>query len=102
MAFCVKLTYIVILLYHRAANEVAVKICTFVLQMFFVRGMQVILFYNIVYVYVCKIGEEKFGGGGGRFHGWVNPTRSSGIRTESVTAPMIQLDHCFCSGRFKR
>ena len=23
--------------------------------------MQVIFFYNIVYVYVCKIGEEKFG-----------------------------------------
>ena len=23
--------------------------------------MQVILFYNVVYVYVCKIGEEKFG-----------------------------------------
>ena len=21
-----------------------------------------ILFYNVVYVYVCKIGEEKFGG----------------------------------------
>ena len=22
--------------------------------------MQLILFYNVVYVYVCKIGEEKF------------------------------------------
>ena len=30
----------------------------FVLGIFFVRG----LFYNIVYVYVCKICEEKFGG----------------------------------------
>ena len=29
---------------------------------FFVRGMQDILFYNIVYAYVCKICEEKFGG----------------------------------------
>ena len=28
-----------------------------------------ILCYNVVYVYVCKIGEEKRGGGGGRFHG---------------------------------
>ena len=44
-----------------------------------------ILFYNVVYAYVCKIGEEKFVGDGGRFHGWVNPTRSSGIRTVSVS-----------------
>ena len=51
-----------ILLYRGAADEVAVEICAFVLQIFFVRGMQVILFYNVVYVYVCKIGEEKFGG----------------------------------------
>ena len=62
MAFCVKLTCIAILRYRRAADEVAVEICAFVLQIFFVRGMQVILFYNVVYVYVCKIGEEKFGG----------------------------------------
>ena len=51
-AFCVKLTYIAILRYRRAVDEVAVEICTFVLQIFFVRGMQVIKFYNIVYVYV--------------------------------------------------
>ena len=36
--------------------------CAFVLWIFFIRGMQVILFHNVVYVYVCKIGEEKFGG----------------------------------------
>ena len=40
-------------------------------------------------------------GGGGHFHGWVNPTRSSGIRTVSVTVPTNQLDYCFSSGRFK-
>ena len=51
-AFCVKLTYIAILRYRRAADEVAVEICAFVLRIFFVRGMQVILFYNVVYVYV--------------------------------------------------
>ena len=62
MAFCVKLTYIAIFWYHKVADEVAIEICTFVLQIFFVRGIQVILFYNVVYVYVCKIGEEKFGG----------------------------------------
>ena len=28
-----------------------------------------ILFYNIVYVYVCKISEEKFGGCWWSFHG---------------------------------
>ena len=56
--------YIAILRYRRAADEVAVEICAFVLQIFFVTGMQIILFYNVVYVYVyvCKIGEEKFGG----------------------------------------
>ena len=58
-AFCIKLTYIAILQYRRAADEVAVEICD--LWIFFVRGMQVILFYNVVYVYVCKIGEVKFG-----------------------------------------
>ena len=62
MAFCVKLTYIAILQYRRAADEVAVEICVFVLRIFFVRGMKVILFYNVVYIYVRKIGEEKFGG----------------------------------------
>ena len=38
---------------------------------------------------------------GGRFHGQVNPTRSSGICTVSVTVPTNPLDHCFSSGRFK-
>ena len=56
-----------------------------------------ILFYNTVYVYVCKIGEEKFGGWWSGFHGWVNRTRSSGIRTVSVTVPTNQLDYCFNS-----
>ena len=51
-AFCVKLTYIAIVRYRRAADEVAVEICEFVLKIFFIRGMQVILFYNVVYVYV--------------------------------------------------
>ena len=27
---------------------------------------------------------RSLAGGGGRFHGWVNPTRSSGIRTVSL------------------
>ena len=54
-----------------------------------------ILFYNVVYVYVYLVG------GGGHFHGWVYPTRSSGIRTVSVTVPTNQLDYCFSSGRFK-
>ena len=61
-AFCVALTYTAILRYRRAADEVAVEICASVLGIFFVRGMQLILFYNVVYVYVCKIGEETFGG----------------------------------------
>ena len=46
MAFCVRLTYF----------------SDFTVPGSFVRGMQLILFYNVVYVYVCKIGEEKFGG----------------------------------------
>ena len=39
--------------------------------------------------------------GGGRFHGKVNPTRSSGIHTVSVTVPTNPLDHCFNYGLFK-
>ena len=31
--------------------------------------MQVILFYNVVYVYVCKIGEGRLAGGNWPFHG---------------------------------
>ena len=57
-----------ILQYRAAADEIAVDICVFVLWIFFVRGMQLILFYNVVYVYVCKTSEERFGGSGGRFH----------------------------------
>ena len=52
-----------ILRYCWAAEEVVVlKNCAFVLWIFFVRGMQEIIFYNIMYAYVCKICEEKFGG----------------------------------------
>ena len=62
--------------------------------------MQVIFFYNIVYVYVCKIGEEKvLGTVGCRFHCYVNPTQSSNIRTVSVTVPTNPLDNCFSSVR---
>ena len=60
-AFCVNLTYVAILRYRRVADEVAVEICAFVSWIFFVRGMEVILFYNLVYVYVCNIGEKQFG-----------------------------------------
>ena len=51
-----------ILWYRAAADEIAVDICVFVLWIFFVREMELILFYNVVYVYVCKTSEEKFGG----------------------------------------
>ena len=44
------------------ADEVAVEICEFDLHILFVRGMQVILFYNVVYVCVCKIGAKQFDG----------------------------------------
>ena len=44
-----------ILRYRPAVIEIAVDISAFVLWIFFVRGMQVILFYNVVYVYVCNI-----------------------------------------------
>ena len=79
-----KLTYIPILRYRRAADAVAVEICAFVLQIFFVRGMQVILFYNVVYVYLCKIGEEKFGG-------W---WRSFSWLVQSN--PVVWHPHCVC------
>ena len=60
--FCVKLyIFIAILWYRWAAEEVVLDICAFVLRIVFVRGMQEILFYNIVYAYACKI-CEKLGG----------------------------------------
>ena len=43
--------------------------------------------------------RRSLAGGAGRIHGWVNPTRSPGIRTVSV--PTNQLDYSFSSGRFK-
>ena len=47
--------FLAILRYRPAVIEIAVDISAFVLWIFFVRGMQVILFYNVVYVYVCNI-----------------------------------------------
>ena len=47
--------------------------------------MQVYFVCNII-VYVCKIGEEKFGGYWWSFSWFkVNPTRSSGIHTNTVS-----------------
>ena len=48
--------------------------------------------------------RRSLAGCGGRFHDWVNPTRSSGIRTVtvSVTVPTNQLDYCFSSGSIQR
>ena len=70
--------------YRGATDEVAVDICTFVLWIFFVRRMQVILFYNVVYVYVCKIGEEKFGAWWWSFS-WLG-----------ISNPVVWHPHCVC------
>ena len=62
-----------------------------------------ILFYNVVYVYVYKIGEETFGGWWRSFSwlGQSNPVVWHPHCTVSVTVPTNQLDYCFSSGRFK-
>ena len=44
---------------------------------------------------------RKLAAVGSRFHGSVNLTRSSGIRTVSVIVPTNPLDHSFISGRSK-
>ena len=52
------------------------------------------LFYNVVYVYVCKIGEEKLGGSWWSFS-WLRQSNPL-----PVTVPTNPLDHSFSSGQF--
>ena len=60
-----------------------------------------VLFYNVVYVYVCKMGEKQFGGWWRSFSclGQSNPFVCHPHL--SVTVPTNQLEYRFSSGRFK-
>ena len=63
-----------------------------------------ILFHNVVYVYVCKIGEEKFGGCWWSFS-WLGQSNPVAWHPRcvcvTVTVPTNRLDHCFSSGQLK-
>ena len=48
--------------------------------------MQVTLFYNVAYAYVCKTGEEKFGGWWKSFS-WLGQSN-----------PVVWHPHCVCDG----
>ena len=54
-AFCVKLIYITFLRYRGAADEVAVKICVFVLRIFLVEKCKWFYFIRIVFYIYFKI-----------------------------------------------
>ena len=63
-----------------------------------------ILFYNVVYVHVCKKGEKQFGGWWKSFS-WLGQSNPVVCHPHCVsvfvTVPTNQLDYRFSSGRFK-
>ena len=62
-----------------------------------------ILFYNAMYVYVCKIGKEKFGGWWKSFSwlGQSNPVVWHPHCFCDCDCPNESTDYCFSSGRLK-